>query len=29
MNIYENYPVLENEKFIIRLFKNEDCALAN
>ena len=25
MNIYENYPVLENEKFIIRLFKNEDC----
>ena len=25
MNIYENCPVLENEKFIIRLFKNEDC----
>ena len=25
MNIYENCPVLENEKFIIRLFNNEDC----
>ena len=25
MNIYENCPVLENEKFIIRLFMNEDC----
>ena len=25
MNIYETCPVLENEKFIIRLFQNEDC----
>ena len=25
MNIYETCPVLENERFKIRLFKNEDC----
>ena len=25
MNIYESCPVLENEKFILRLFQNEDC----
>lgn len=25
MNIYETCPVLENEKFIIRLFEKEDC----
>ncbi len=25
MNIYETCPVFENEKFIIRLFQNEDC----
>lgn len=25
MNIYESCPVLESEKFIIRLFKKEDC----
>ena len=25
MNIYEKCPVLENEKFIIRLFENKDC----
>ena len=25
MNIYETCPVLENERFILRLFKNEDC----
>ena len=25
MNIYDTCPVLENEKFIIRLFQNEDC----
>ena len=25
MNIYEICPVFENEKFIIRLFQNEDC----
>ena len=25
MNIYETCPVLENEKFIIRLFQSEDC----
>lgn len=25
MNIYETCPVLENEKFIFRLFQNEDC----
>lgn len=25
MNIYEKYPVLESEKFIVRLFQNEDC----
>ena len=25
MNIYETCPVLENEKFIIRLFQTEDC----
>ena len=25
MNIYESCPVLESEKYIIRLFKDEDC----
>ena len=25
MNIYETCPVLENEKFIIRLFQDDDC----
>ena len=25
MNIYEKCPTLESEKFIIRLFKDEDC----
>ena len=25
MNIYEDCPVLENEKLLIRLFRNEDC----
>lgn len=25
MNIYETYPTLESEKFIVRLFKDEDC----
>lgn len=25
MNIYEKCPVLESEKFIVRLFQNEDC----
>lgn len=25
MNIYETCPVLESEKFTIRLLKNEDC----
>ena len=25
MSIYEVCPTLENEKFIIRLFQNEDC----
>jgi len=25
MNIYETCPVLENERFVIRLFQNEDC----
>lgn len=25
MNIYKVCPVLENEKFLIRLFQNEDC----
>lgn len=25
MNIYEKCPVLENERYIIRFFKNEDC----
>ena len=25
MNIYETCPIIENEKFVIRLFKNEDC----
>ena len=26
MNIYESCPVLENEKFIIRLFQQVDCS---
>ena len=25
MNIYETCPTLESEKFIIRLFKDDDC----
>ena len=25
MNIYENCPVLENEKFILRLTEQKDC----
>lgn len=25
MNIYESCPVLENERFIIRLFHQDDC----
>ena len=25
MSIYEVCPTLENEKFIVRLFQNEDC----
>lgn len=25
MNIYESCPVLENDKYIIRLFQKEDC----
>ena len=25
MNIYETCPVLESEKFVIRLFEEDDC----